>query len=68
MRKHRLIIVCLLILLAVLLFNTFNRNKNSFIETFNADATTKEEVTDELLIALFIENIIQEKLRFTIMK
>lgn len=57
MRKHRLIIVCLLILLAVLLFNTFNRNKNSFIETFNADATTKEEVTDELLIALFIEDI-----------
>lgn len=57
MRKHRLIIVCLLILLAVLLFNTFNRNKNSFIETFNADATTKEEITDELLIALFIEDI-----------
>lgn len=57
MKKHRLIIVCLLILLAVLLFNIFNRNKNSFVKTFNADAITKEEVTDELLIALFIEDI-----------
>lgn len=57
MKKHRFIIVCLLILLAVLLFNIFNRNKNSFVKTFNADAITKEEVTDELLIALFIEDI-----------
>ena len=57
MKKHRFMIVCLLLLLAVLLFNIFNRNKNSFVKTFNADAITKEEVTDELLIALFIEDI-----------
>ena len=35
------------------LFNIFNRNRNSTIATFNADAATKEEITDELVIALF---------------
>lgn len=29
----------------------------AYIETFNADAATKEEITDELVIALFIEEI-----------
>ena len=57
MKKYRFITACLLILLAFLLFNIFNRNRNSTIETFNADAATKEEITDELVIALFIEEI-----------
>ena len=57
MKKDGLIFACLLILLAFLLFNIFNRNRNSTIETFNADAATKEEITDELVIALFIEDI-----------
>lgn len=57
MKKYRLITACLLILLAFLLFNIFNRNGNSTIETFNMDAATKEEITDELVIALFIEDI-----------
>ena len=57
MKKYRFITACLLILLAFLLFNIFNRNGNSTIETFNMDAATKEEITDELLIALFIEDI-----------
>ena len=52
MKKYRFITACLLILLAFLLFNIFNRNRNSTIETFNADAATKEEITDELVIAL----------------
>mgnify|MGYP001058164594 CR=1 FL=1 len=52
MKKYRLITACLLILLVL-----FNRNRNSTIETFNADAATKEEITDELVIALFIEDI-----------
>ena len=55
MKLYRLITACMLILLAFLLFNIFNRN--STIETFNADAATKEEITDELVIALFIEDI-----------
>ena len=37
--------------------NIFNRNRNSTIETFYVDAATKEEITDELVIALFIEDI-----------
>ncbi len=57
MKKYRLITACLLILLAFLLFNIFNKSRNSTIETFNADVTTKEEITDELVIALFIEDI-----------
>ena len=44
----------MLILLAFLLFNIFNRNRNSTIEIFNADAATKEEISDELVIALGI--------------
>lgn len=57
MKRYRFITACLLILLAFLLFDIFNGNSNSSIETFNADATTKEEITDELVIALFIEDI-----------
>ena len=59
MKKYRLIIVCLLILLVFLLFNLY-RNRKPIIETFNMDSTTKEEVTDELVIALFIEDITKE--------
>lgn len=60
MKKYRLIIAGLLILLAFLLFNLCNRNRKSTIETFNVDSTTKEEITDELVIALFIEDITKE--------
>ena len=52
MKKYRLIIVCLLILLAFLLFGLGNRNRKSTIETFNVDSITKEEIKDELVIAL----------------
>ena len=64
MKKYWLIIVCLLILLAFLLFNLCNRNRKSTIETFNVDSITKEEITDELIIALFIEDITEEIMNF----
>ena len=64
MKKYWLIIVCLLILLAFLLFNLCNRNRKSAIETFNVDSITKEEITDELIIALFIEDITEEIMNF----
>ena len=60
MKKYRLIIVCLLILLTFLLFNLCNRNRKLIIETFNMDSTTKEAITDELVIALFIEDVTKE--------
>ncbi len=64
MKKYRLIIVCLLIVLAFLLFNFCNRNRKPIIETFNVDSTTKEDITDELVIALFIEDITKEVANF----
>lgn len=64
MKKYRLIIVCLLIVLAVLLFNLCHRNRKPIIETFNVDSTTKEDITDELIIALFIEDIAKEAANF----
>lgn len=57
MKKCRFIIVFQLILLASLLFHIFNGNRNLIMETFNVDSTTKEEITDELIIALFMEDI-----------
>ena len=64
MKKYRLIIVCLLILLVFLLFNLCNRNRKPIIETFNMDSTTKEVIMDELVIALFIEDITEEIMNF----
>ena len=52
-------IACLLILLVFLLFNHY-RNRKSTIETFNVDSTTKEEITEEMVITLFIEDITKE--------
>lgn len=60
MKKYRLIIACLLILLAFLLFNICNGNGKSIIETFNINSTSKEKITDELVIAIFIEDITKE--------
>lgn len=64
MKRYRLIIVCLLMVLAFLLFNLWNRNRKSIMETFNMDLTTKEEITDELVTALFIEDITKEIMNF----
>lgn len=60
MKKYRLMIACLLILLFFSIFNLCNRNTKSNIETFNVNSTTKEDITDELIIALFIEDITKE--------
>ena len=64
MKKYRLLIVCLLIVLVFLMFNLCNRNRNPSVETFNVDSTTKEDITDELIIALFIESIAKEAANF----
>ncbi len=64
MKRYRLIIVCLLIVLTFLLFNLCNRNRKPIVETFNVDSTTKEDITDELIIALFIEDITKEAANF----
>lgn len=64
MKKYRPIIACLLILLDFLLFIICIRNSKSSIETFNVHSATKEEITDEMVIALFIEDITNELTNF----
>lgn len=46
--------------LLFLLFDVYEKNKKTAMETFNVNAITEEEITDELIIALFIEDITKE--------
>lgn len=49
------------ILAAFLLFGIYDRNKNPTVaETFSMDSTTREEMTNEMVTALFIEEITKE--------
>lgn len=64
MKKYKSLVACLLILVAFLLFNAYEKNKNPVLETFNVNSPTKEEITDELAIALFIEEITNEIIDF----
>lgn len=43
-----------------LLFNSCNRDGKPAAETFSVDSATKEEITDELVIALSMEDIANE--------
>lgn len=60
MKRDRFISVCLLILFAFLVFSVYYRERRSVTETFSMDSVTKEEITDELVIALFIKDITNE--------
>lgn len=60
MKRDRSISVCLLILFAFLVFSVHYRERKSATETFSTDSVTKEEITDELVIALFIKDITDE--------
>lgn len=64
MKKYRPLLVCLLALLVLLLFGAYEKDKNRMAETFNINAVTKEEITDELVIALFVEELTNEILEF----
>lgn len=57
-------LVCLLISLALLLVCVFQKKDRGSAETFNVNSVTKEEIKDELIIALFIEDITNEILIF----
>nr|WP_300662998.1 DUF3888 domain-containing protein [uncultured Acetatifactor sp.] len=60
MKGDRFISVCLLISLVFLLFGIFDRDRKPAAGTFSVDSGTEEEITDELVIALFIEDITNE--------
>lgn len=64
MKKGKPLSICLLILLILLGFNCYEKSKKQYLETFSVDSTTKEEITDELVIALFIEEITNEVIHF----
>ena len=57
MKKYDLLMISMFSLLAFLLFNIYAENRNTIMGTFNVNSTTKGEITDELIIALFIEEI-----------
>lgn len=53
------------ILVTFLLFGIYDRNKNpTVVETFSVNSYTEEEVMDELVTALFIEEITKEITNF----
>ena len=57
MKKYDLLMISMFSLLAFLLFNIYAENRNTIMGTFNVNSTTKGEITDELIIALFVEEI-----------
>ncbi len=60
MKKHKLFCALMGTFLLFLLFDVYEKNKKTAMETFNVNAITEEEITDELIIALFIEDITKE--------
>ncbi len=60
MKQQRVLTAYTLILLAFILLSVYRKDKNPIKETFNVDATTEKEITDELVIALFIKEITDE--------
>lgn len=64
MKKNRVFTACFLILLAFIFFSINGKNQKPIIKTFSVDASTKEEITDELIIALFITEITDEITNF----
>lgn len=64
MKKDGLIFACLLVMAAFLFFGICNGKRKSGMETFSVDSVTKEEITDELVIALFIDDIMARVTEF----
>lgn len=64
MKEYKPLIAGLMALLVLLLLGVCEKNKNEVTETFSMHSTTKEEITDELVTALFIEEITNEIMGF----
>lgn len=56
MKKNALIIL-LLICVGVLIIGTFSLKKEQSVETFNINVQTEQGIKDELIVAVFIQNI-----------
>lgn len=55
--KKKTFLILILLGMEVLLLGIFTNQKEQEVEVFNIDAQTEEEIKDELIIAVFIENI-----------
>lgn len=62
--KKYLPITGLLMVLLLLLLSIYGKNKDTLMAVFNVNAKTEEEITDELIIALFVDNIRNDILNF----
>ena len=62
--KKYLPIAFLLIVLLLLVLRCNGKNKDMLMSVFNMNAKTEEEITDELIIALFVDNIRNDILNF----
>lgn len=56
MRKNP-VIVAFLILISVILLGAWWKGNQNSLETFNVNAVSESEIKDELIIAIFVENI-----------
>ena len=57
MKKYKFVFLCYIVLLTLLLFSLWVSNKEQCLETFNINSKSETEITNELIIALFIETI-----------
>ncbi len=64
MKRRKLWIDGLIIAAVFLLFGICKNNKEQYVEAFDVNAVTEEEITDELIIALFVEEITNEVLEY----
>lgn len=64
MKSGKLWIIGLVILSVLLLFRLCENSKEKYLETFDVNSITEEEITDELVIALFIKEITNEVINY----
>lgn len=55
--KKNVLLILLLICVGMLIIGIFSRKKEQSLETFNVNVQTEQGIKDELIIAVFIQNI-----------
>ncbi len=55
--KRNLFFVSLFIILIIMLLCLFRGQGKDSLETFNVNSVTSDEIKDEMIVAMFIENI-----------
>ena len=55
--KRNLFFVSLFIILTIILLCLFGSQEKDLVETFNSNSVTSDEIKDEMIVAMFIEDI-----------